>query len=363
MLGFTYAIDTKLAFCFGIAFLITYFLVPTVVEIARAKSLTAEPNGRSSHSTSVPTLGGLAIFTGVAISSLIFFSFTTFPKFQFTVAGLFIVFFAGFKDDLVGITPFKKLLAQLAACFIIIVFGNIRITNLHEFLGVGEVPINIGVLITVVTIVGITNCYNLMDGIDGLTASLGILASATFGTWFYLIGEYNWAMLAVSLMGALLAFFIFNVFGRKNKIFMGDTGSLVLGYIIAVMAIEFNEFNVNLTGPYAIHAAPAVSIGIIMIPFFDTLRVFFTRILQNKHPFTPDKSHLHHYLLDLGLSHILSTIVIILMSIIIIIASFLLQDLTTAWLLIVLMAMAAGLSYIPITIVEMKKRKGKKVTE
>ena len=361
MIGFTYTIQTKLLFCFGIAFMITYFLVPTVVEIARAKSLTAEPNGRSSHSTSVPTLGGLAIFTGVAISSLIFFSFTTFPKFQFTVAGLFIVFFAGFKDDLVGITPFKKLLAQLAACFIIIVFGNIRITNLHEFLGVGEIPINIGVLITVVTIVGITNCYNLMDGIDGLTASLGILASATFGAWFYLIGEYNWAMLAVSLMGALLAFFIFNVFGKKNKIFMGDTGSLVLGYIIAVMAIEFNEFNITLTGPYAIHAAPAVSIGIIMIPFFDTLRVFFTRILQNRHPFTPDKSHLHHYLLDLGLSHIMATLVIIGMSIIIIIASFLFQTMTTAWLLIILLAIAAVLSYIPITIVEVKRRK-KEVT-
>jgi len=361
MLGFTYTIQTKLMFCFGIAFLITFFLIPTIVEIARAKGLTAEPNGRSSHSMSIPTLGGLAIFTGVAISSLIFFSFATFPKFQFTVAGLFIVFFAGFKDDIIGITPFKKLLAQLAACFIIIVFGNIRLTSLHEFLGLVEIPINIGVLITVFTIVGITNCYNLMDGIDGLTASLGILASATFGAWFYLIGEYNWAMLAVSLMGALLAFFIFNVFGKKNKIFMGDTGSLVLGYIIAVMAIEFNEFNITLTGPYAIHAAPAVSIGIIMIPFFDTLRVFFTRILRNKHPFTPDKSHLHHYLLDLGLSHLIATIVIILMSILIIITAFLLQSMTTAWLLIILLGMAAMLSYMPITIVEVRRRK-KEVT-
>lgn len=357
MLGFTYTIQTKLLFCFGIAFLITFYLIPTIVEIARAKGLTAEPNGRSSHAKSIPTLGGIAIFTGVAISSLIFFSFATFPKFQFTVAGLFIIFFAGFKDDIIGITPFKKLLAQLAACFIIIVFGNIRITNLHEFLGVGEIPINIGVLITVVTIVGVTNCYNLMDGIDGLTASLGIMASATFGGWFYLIGEYNWAMLAVSLMGALLAFFIFNVFGKKNKIFMGDTGSLVLGYIIAVMAIEFNEFNINLTGPYAIHAVPAVSIGIIMIPVFDTIRVFFTRILQNKHPFSPDKTHLHHYLLELGLSHIMATLTIILMSITIIVASFLLQALTTAWLLIIVLGIAAFLSYIPITIVEIKRRK------
>ena len=359
MIGFSYTIDTKLMFCFGIAFLITFYLIPTIVEIARAKGLTAEPNGRSSHSKSVPTLGGLAIFTGVAISSLIFFSFSTFPKFQFIVAGLFIIFFAGFKDDIIGITPFKKLLAQLAACLIIIVFGNIRITNLHEFLGIGEISYNIGLLITIITLVGITNCYNLIDGIDGLTASLGILASATFGVWFYLVGEYNWAMLSVSLMGALLAFFIYNVFGRKNKIFMGDTGSLVLGYIIAVMAIEFNEFNITLTSPYTIHAAPAVSIGIIMIPFFDTIRVFFTRILQNKHPFTPDKTHLHHYLLDLELSHIMATLIILLMSIFLIAASFLLQGLSTAWLLIILLAMAAFLSYIPIGIVEVRNAKRK----
>jgi len=359
MFRFNYSIDTKLIFCFGIAFLITFFLIPSIVEIARAKSLTAEPNGRSSHTRSIPTLGGIAIFTGVAITSLIFFSFSTFPKFQFTVAGLFIIFFAGFKDDIIGISPFKKFLAQITACLIIIVFGAIRFTNLHGFLGIFEISDNIGLLITIITIVGITNCYNLMDGIDGLTSSLGILASGTFGVWFYLIGEYNWAMLSVSMMGALMAFFLFNVFGQKNKIFMGDTGSLVLGYIIAVMVIEFNEFNINLTGIYAIHAAPAVSIGILMVPVFDTLRVFFTRIFQNKHPFTPDKTHMHHYLLDLGLSHIMATLVLLLVSILFIVVSFILQELTVAWLLIILLAMAAFLSYIPITIVELKKSSAK----
>jgi len=363
MLGFTYTIDTKLMFCFGIAFLITLFLIPSIVEIARAKSLTAEPNGRSSHSKSIPTLGGIAIFTGVAISSLIFFSFSTFPKFQFTIAGLLIIFFAGFKDDIIGISPFKKFLAQIAACLIIIVFGTIRFTNLHGFLGLYEISNHVGLLITIITIVGITNCYNLIDGIDGLTATLGILVSLTFGTWFYLIGQYNWAMLSVSLTGALLAFLIFNVFGKKNKIFMGDTGSLILGYIIAVMAIEFNEFNINLTGPYVVHAAPAVSIGIIMVPFFDTLRVFFTRIFKNKHPFTPDKTHLHHYLLDLGLSHIMATLIILLVSIFFIAVSFLLQDLSTAWLLIILFAMAAFLSYIPITIVELKRKRRRNNSE
>jgi len=358
---FTYTVDMKLIFCFVIAFFITFVLIPSIVKIARAKGLTADPNDRSSHSESVPTLGGIAIFTGVAITSLIFFSFTNFPKFQFTVAGLLIIFFAGFKDDLIGITPFKKFLAQLAAVLIIVVFGNIHFTNLHGFLGINEIPVNIGLLITVITIIGITNCFNLMDGIDGLTASLGIIASVTFGAWFYLIKEYNWAMLAVSMTGALLAYFIFNVFGKKNKIFMGDTGSLILGFIISVMAIQFNEINLRLTGLYVIHAAPAVSIAIIMIPFFDTLRVFFTRIFKNVNPFTPDKTHIHHYLLELGLSHLMATLVLCFAGVFFIVIAFLLQRLSTAWLLIILLTLAAVLFYIPITIVELKKKRDARI--
>ena len=217
MLPFSYTIDEKMLFCFGTAFLVTLFLVPSIVKIAREKSLFADPNHRTSHIKSTPNLGGLAIFSGVAFTSLIFFSFTSFPKFQFTVAGLLIIFFAGFKDDIIGITPFKKLLAQLVAVGIIVVFGNIRITNLHGFLGVFDVPYYVGVLITVITVVGITNCYNLIDGIDGLTSSLGMLVAFTFGTWFYLIGEFNWSMLAISLIGSLLAFFYFNVFGKKTR--------------------------------------------------------------------------------------------------------------------------------------------------
>jgi UDP-N-acetylmuramyl pentapeptide phosphotransferase/UDP-N-acetylglucosamine-1-phosphate transferase len=345
-------IYVRLASCFALAFFITFVLVPTIVEIAKAKSLTAEPNNRTSHNSSIPTLGGLAIFTGLSISLLIFFDFTYFPKFQYTIAGLLIIFFTGFKDDIIGITPMKKLFAQVIAAMVVITFGRIIFTDLHGFLGVFEVNYHIGILITLVSIIGITNCFNLMDGIDGLTASLGLLASLTFGTWFYLIKEYNWAMLSGGLAGALLAFFLFNVFGKKNKIFMGDTGSLVLGFIIAIMAITFNELNISLQSPYYFRAAPAASIGIIMIPVFDTLRVFITRILKNKHPFSPDKTHIHHYLLQLGFSHLQSTLILFFISIGFIAMSWYLRSLTVAWLLLVLFASAAILSSIPILIVE-----------
>lgn len=344
--------NIKLVLCFCLAFVISFFLIPSIVTIAKAKSLFDEPNHRTSHIHKTPTLGGLAIFNGMAISLLIFFDFTEFPKFQFTIAGLLIIFFTGFKDDIIGINPFKKLIAQLIAVFITIVFGSNVISNLHGFLGIWEINYHIGIILTIVTIVGITNCFNLMDGIDGLAASLGLLVATTFGLWFYLVGEYNWAIMSAALAGALIAFFYFNVFGKRNKIFMGDTGALLLGFIMAVMAIRFNELNITIQGPWVIHAAPAVSIGIMMVPVYDTVRVFLTRILKNRYPFSPDKTHIHHYLLQLGLSHFQSTLILFLASICFITISWYLRNLSVAWLLLVLFFVATILSYIPILIVE-----------
>jgi UDP-N-acetylmuramyl pentapeptide phosphotransferase/UDP-N-acetylglucosamine-1-phosphate transferase len=349
----------KLIFTFCLAFTICFFLIPSIVEIAKEKSLFDDPNNRSSHHHKTPTLGGLAIFNGVAISTLIFFDFSDFPKFQFTIAGLMIIFFTGFKDDIIGITPFKKFLAQLIAVFITIVFGRILLTNLHGFLGIDVLNYHIGILFTIVTLVGITNCFNLMDGIDGLTASLGVLVSSTFGVWFFLVGESNWAIMSAALTGALLAFFFFNVYGRKNKIFMGDTGALLLGYILAIMAIKFNELNLTLKGQWVITAAPAVSIGVMMVPIFDTLRVFLTRIFNNKYPFSPDKTHIHHYLLDLGLSHFQATLILFIVNLGFISLSWFLRNLTVAWLLVILFATASILSYIPIFLVARKRRNRK----
>ena len=358
-----HAIDLKIMLCFGYAFFITLVLIPAIVEIARAKKLFDEPDERKSHRMSTPTLGGLAIFTGFAFSSLIFFNGTAFPKFQYLIAGLLIIFYTGFKDDIIGISPFKKFVAQIIAALIIIVLGSIRITNLHGFIGIGAINSHFGLLITLVTIVGITNCFNLLDGIDGLSSGIGMLVAMTFGTWFFLIREYDWAMLSVGLTGSFLGFFIYNVFGKKNKIFMGDTGSLILGFIMSILAIKFNEFNINLKSIYYIHAAPAVSIGVIMIPLFDTLRVFSTRIFKGRPPFKPDRSHIHHYLLDLGFSHFQATIILFFTNVIFVIVSFLLRNFPVTWALIILLLMASLFSYIPITIVETKRKHRIKVME
>jgi hypothetical protein len=166
-----------------------------------------------------------------------------------------------------------------------------------------------------------------MDGIDGLAAGLSMLAATVFGIWFYVSGHSDYSILSFSLVGAIAGFFYFNVYGKKNKIFMGDTGSLVLGTVMAIIVIRFNEFNIDQTLPYAVASAPAVSIGILIYPLADTIRVFVIRALQFKSPFTADKNHLHHRLLVLGFSHKRATYTIILVNILFILSVFALQNL------------------------------------
>jgi UDP-N-acetylmuramyl pentapeptide phosphotransferase/UDP-N-acetylglucosamine-1-phosphate transferase len=234
------------------------------------------------------------------------------------------------------------------ATLIIIEFGQIRITDLHGFLGIHEIGYTASLFLTLISIVGVTNCFNLMDGIDGLSSSLGILGSATFGWWFFKFGQYDWTVLSAGLIGALIAFFYYNVFGKEYKIFMGDIGSLLLGFLMSVMAVQFNEFNINLPSPLAMPSTPAIAVGVMIIPIFDTLRVMITRMIAGKSPFLPDKTHIHHYLLCLGYSHLAATVILFVAGIVFIALSFLLKNLNAAVLLLILLSLASVLSYITI---------------
>jgi UDP-N-acetylmuramyl pentapeptide phosphotransferase/UDP-N-acetylglucosamine-1-phosphate transferase len=347
--------EIRLVLSFGLALFISSVLIPSIIDIARAKSYVDAPGNRTSHLASTPTLGGIAIFIGSIIAFLMFANVVAIPSLQFIIASVLIIFFIGFKDDIIGISPYKKFWGQVIASLIVIEFGRIILTNLHGLFYIYPITYNFGLVLTLITIIGVTNCFNLVDGIDGLCASLSILACAAFGTWFYLTGQFDWAIFAAGIIGATLGFLYFNLFSRRNKIFMGDTGSLFLGFIISILAIKFNESSIGITGPYAVQAAPAVSIGILIIPIFDTLRVFATRIVKNKPPFSPDKTHIHHYLLDLGFSHKVATLILTLTGILFIGVSFLLKNLIVSWLLIILAGMASVLSFIPIFLAGRKK--------
>lgn len=344
------------------AFIITYISIPSLVDVARIKHLYDEPNNRTSHSENTPTLGGMAIFAGFIVSIMIFLYIPDIPYIQYVIAGVIVVFFIGLKDDVIMVTPMTKIIAQLFAATIIIDLGDIRLHGFYGLFGITDIGYFGSDILSILVIISIVNAFNLIDGIDGLAAGVGILASIVFGTWFYLVGHIQLTIIACALIGSLLAFLRFNLFSKKHKIFMGDIGSLLLGFIMAILAIKFNDINGSMgrEEPFRIIAAPAVSIGILIVPVFDTIRVSMVRLFHGRSPFSADREHVHHYLIELMGSHMKSTAIILLANIVFIVVSILLSNLRIYQLTLILFTMAALFSYIPFYMVQ-KKRKAAKL--
>jgi len=350
---------TKLIPLFSLllAFIITFISIPSLVDVARRKHLFDEPNSRTSHREATPTLGGMAIFAGFIVSIMIFLYIPNIPYIQYVIAGVIVVFFIGLKDDVIMVAPMTKFIAQLFAATIIIDLGGIRLNGLYGLFGITEIGYYGSDLLTIFVIIAIVNAFNLIDGIDGLAAGVGILASLVFGGWFYITGHLQLAIVACALIGSLLAFFWFNVYSRKSKIFMGDIGSLLLGFIMAIFAIKFNAINGNMGhDPLRVIAAPAVSIGILIVPIYDTVRVSVIRLIHGRSPFSADREHVHHYLVDLTGSHKKSTFIILGFNVLFIVIALLLSDLRIYQLTLILLILAAIVSYVPYSLIQKRKR-------
>ncbi len=287
--------------CTVLAFIITFFSIPVIIQVAKEKKLFDEPDERKVHKTVIPTLGGLGIFAGFILALLMCTPPNLAGQLQFFVAASVVIFFLGLKDDILVISASKKFIGQLIAAAIIIKFGGLHINNMGGFLGIYAIPNFAGMIFTLFTIIVVTNSFNLIDGIDGLAGSLGLLTTLVFGTYFYIIGDLAFSVMAFSLSGSLISFLIYNF--SPAKIFMGDTGSLLLGLINSILVIKFINIADLPNGPMTLEAAPAIGFAILIIPLLDTLRVFSLRILDRRSPFSPDRNHIHHFLLDLGLNH------------------------------------------------------------
>jgi UDP-N-acetylmuramyl pentapeptide phosphotransferase/UDP-N-acetylglucosamine-1-phosphate transferase len=297
------------SFLIGLA--LVYISIPVIVRISKEKHLYDEPNERRINKTVVPNLGGVALFIGVSIATLLSLHQLEFIEFRYIQASLIILFFIGIKDDILIISARKKFIAQIICGLILIIPGGIRFTSLHGILGFQEIGYVFSLLISLLAIVAIINATNLVDGIDGLAASIGIFSSFIFGAKFLVTGNNDYAILCFSIVGSLLAFLWYNVYGKKYKIFLGDTGSLILGLLIAVQVIQYNEFALATT-PQEASFSPIFSLAILATPLADMIRVFTIRIYKGKSPFAPDMNHIHHRLLKLGFSHFTSTIIIVL---------------------------------------------------
>lgn len=342
---------------FVASLLISLVSIPSILKVAQLKNLFDEPDERTVHSYSIPTLGGLAVFSGFTISSLFFCDIVAIPELKLIIAGTIILFFIGIKDDILVIAPLTKLLGQIFATFLIVFFSDLELTNLHGFFGIYEIPRYLGIPLTIFVFLVVINGFNLIDGIDGLSASIGVVSAGSLGIWFFLVEEYQYAILSAATIGALIGFLRYNVFSKDNKIFMGDTGSLILGLVISVLIIKFNQMNINHDNDYYKYGAPAISIAILTIPLFDTLRVMFIRFFQRKPLFRPDKQHIHHVFIQLGLSHKQAVLIIVIINILFVTAAMLLHNKMGIRRLTLLFLLAAMIVfYIPVMINRKKQK-------
>ncbi|WP_297090112.1 MraY family glycosyltransferase [uncultured Draconibacterium sp.] len=294
-----------------LSFSLVLVVVPPIIRTAKAKHLFEPFEERKVHTQVVPPLGGVAIFIGFIMSSIIATDGLRFESFKYIIAGVILMFFIGLKDDLMVISARKKFVVQILSAIILITLADIRFTNLHGIFGESNIGYLTSFSITLFTMLAIINAFNLIDGVDGLAAGLGMLAAFVFGVWFYLTQNFHLSVLAFALLGSLAAYFLYNVFGHRNKLFMGDTGSLITGLLISVFVIYFNEINLTTSKEFVVGGAPAVSFAIIIVPLIDTLRVMTIRILQRRSPFSPDRNHTHHRLLTLLHSHLKVTLTIV----------------------------------------------------
>ena len=298
------------------SFVLGLVLMPLVIRIAKQKDLVVRPNKRMSHTGSIPNIGGIDICVSFLLTYLIF-EFNTLQQSQFLLIGVFTIVVVGLVDDILILSPLGKLLGEVLAAIAMIGFADMRITHLHGFLGFDEIGILPSYLISLFVLIAIINAINLIDGIDGLASGLGMIYCLFFAVYFGLVGETAWSIMAISLIGSLAVYFIFNVFGHKQKIFMGDSGALLLGYVLSAFVFHFCELNAyhEVPAAFLMSGAPAVALCVLTVPIFDTIRVSLTRIKHHKSPFQPDKNHIHHLLLRTGLNHIQTTCVLLTVSV------------------------------------------------
>jgi UDP-GlcNAc:undecaprenyl-phosphate GlcNAc-1-phosphate transferase len=298
------------------AFLVSLFAVPSIIYIAHLKNMLDTPNGRTVHMSLTPRLGGVAVFAGFMSALTIFAPLHNGVK--ELLAGCIILFFVGLKDDLVGMSVAKKFVGQLLATGIVMIMADVRITSFQGILGVYELHIGVSYAFTLAMIVGITNAINLIDGLDGLAGTIVLIICSTFGFYFYSYGGPsfgNYMFVAVCLIGGMLGFLRYNF--HRAPIFMGDTGSLVCGFIVSILAIQFIEMGLRVGQPFG-QTSPAVALGVLFVPLFDTLRVFTLRMMAGRSPFSPDKNHIHHRILAMGFQQISTVMLLGLLNILVI---------------------------------------------
>lgn len=300
-----------------LSFLLTLILVPPIKKLAIKSKLVDQPNWRKVHANPVPLIGGLVVFLSAGMALLL--SKDLYQNLQGNYAlilGAIILLIIGVVDDKMDVSAVLKLMVQIALAYFVTQSG-IKIESLYGILGIHSLTEPIQTILTMVVIVGTVNAFNLMDGIDGLAAGLAILCLSAYSFIAYAASQYFLITVYVSLIGALLGFLRFNL-SKTKKIFMGDAGSLALGFLIVVSGIMLIQNSGSLPSE---SLAVTVVIGVLILPVADSLRVYRTRIKMGYSPFRPDKQHFHHLVLQLGIKHKRATIFVLVSTIVLLVFS------------------------------------------
>ena len=307
---------TPLCYTVIIPFFIAVFLVgwihPKLVKIALLKNIVDNPDARKLQRTPVPVLGGVAVFFGVVIAIGCMSNAVDCSRLPVVIMAMMAMLYTGTMDDILNLSPALRFLIEIITVSLLIFVGGYCINDFHGLWGVGQFSAWYAVPLTVFAAVGIINAINLMDGVNGLSSGYCIMACIIFGTLFFLAGDGAMTILAVVSVGALIPFFLHNVFGKTSKMFIGDGGTLVMGTVMSVFVISMLRTGSSVTA----YVGPGVgmvpfTLAVLSVPVFDTLRVMSTRMLKGSSPFRPDKTHLHHMFIDLGCSHVATTLAIL----------------------------------------------------
>ena len=297
---------------FLISLLSVCWIHPRLVRIALDKNIVDNPNARKLQRKPVPVLGGIAVFFGSVIGLGCASLVCNCSELFIVVVAMMIMLYTGTLDDILDLSPGLRFLVEIFTVLLLVYVGGYSLNDFHGLWGIHQIPQYLAVPLTVVAAVGIINGINLIDGVNGLSSGFCILACSLFGVLFLLSGNVSMTILATASAGALIPFFFHNVFGKTSRMFIGDGGTLVMGIVMSVFVIStlrtqsfparYVHENIGLI-PF--------TLAVLSVPVFDTLRVMFTRILKGKSPFKPDKTHLHHIFIQLGCSHIMTTLAIL----------------------------------------------------
>src|SRR5258706_15422878 len=322
----------------SVSFIITFLAIPVILQVSEQKKLYDIPDERKVHTRPVASLGGVGIFGGFLLACLLSIQGYLNPEFQYFFAASVVIFFLGLKDDLMILSASKKFIGQIIAASILIHLGGVRLDSMHGLFGIEGVSEGFGLALSYLTIIVVINSFNLIDGVDGLAASLGILSMLVFGIYFFVINEQAYALLSFSMAGSLVAFLIFN--HQPARIFMGDSGSLMIGLVNSILVIKFiNVANAPLV-PVPVPSAVAIGFAVLIVPLLDTLRVFSIRIINGRSPFTPDRNHVHHLLLARGLGHAAITVTCVSINIFFVALAYFGRSLGSTTLLFIMLALS-----------------------